>query len=118
MTWNRADCEVPPALCLRPGKVTVRVVERRHAGMSAWNGAGTWEEKDMSAWMRDRVKEGLLALEGPESLKIDKVLSCSGEARLLHVRGKFRVGFELAVKVNWSGKPICQPHYLGREAPR
>jgi len=57
--------------------------------------------------MRDRVKAGLLNLELADNeaqLRVDKVLACSGDARLLHVRGKFRVGFELNIKLNWSGE--------------
>lgn len=57
-------------------------------GNSAWNHAGTWEEKDKSVWARDRLKE--LVLAGFEftddtrkvSIKANSIVECDGDAKV------------------------------------
>mmetsp|Transcript_498 Transcript_498/g.550 ORF Transcript_498/g.550 Transcript_498/m.550 type:complete len:199 (+) Transcript_498:114-710(+) len=75
---------------------------------SAWNRMGTWEEKDYSKWARDRLKELLLEMECPVfstgELKISDVVTAEGDATILYLRGKKRLGFELNLKAKWKGK--------------
>eukprot|EP00053_Salpingoeca_punica_P004234 m.48023 g.48023 ORF g.48023 m.48023 type:complete len:146 (-) comp12692_c0_seq2:199-636(-) len=73
--------------------------------MSVWNSAGTWEEKDMSAWMNGKLKQLLVGLQAQAdngvAVESTKVVKCEGEARVLNVRGKKRAGFEYQLEVSW-----------------
>lgn len=75
-----------------------------HLG-SAWNRAGTWEEKNLNKWANDRIKELLGSVDSQEfsggKAEIAEVKRCSGDAFLVTVRNKKRVGytFELTVEV-------------------
>lgn len=85
-------------------------------GVSAWNTAGTWEEKDVTAWARETLERALLSAEyalPPGSApgndcpkvrvtKIKNVASGSGHASVATVRGKRRHLFEFTnVEVHW-----------------
>ncbi|KAL0308358.1 UNVERIFIED_CONTAM: hypothetical protein Sradi_5778100 [Sesamum radiatum] len=79
-----------------------------HLG-SAWNRAGTWEEKNLNKWATDRIKEllasvGSLEFSGGKA-EIAEVTRCSGDAFLVTVRNKKRVGYTyeltLQVKGEW-----------------
>jgi len=65
------------------------------------------EEKDYSKWARDRLKELLLEMECPVfstgELKISDVVTAEGDATILYLRGKKRLGFELNLKAKWKG---------------
>ncbi|KAL1820025.1 hypothetical protein ACET3Z_014894 [Daucus carota] len=74
-----------------------------HLG-SAWNRAGTWEEKNLNGWANDTIKEllGFTTLEfSGGRAEIVEVSKCSGDAFLVTVRNKKRVGYtyELTLKV-------------------
>ncbi|KAJ4907836.1 chaperone binding [Raphanus sativus] len=77
---------------------------------SLWNQAGTWEEKNLTKWATDRLKEllgsvGSLQFSSGKAEIID-VNRCVGDAFLVTVRNKKRVGYtyELSLKVQgeWS----------------
>ncbi|THG23510.1 uncharacterized protein LOC114322834 [Camellia sinensis] len=79
-----------------------------HLG-SAWNRAGTWEEKNLNKWASDRIKEllpsvGSLEFSGGRA-EIAEVSKCIGDAFLVTVRNKKRVGYTyeltLRVKGDW-----------------
>jgi hypothetical protein len=71
------------------------------ANGSAWNAAGTYEERDVSAWARARVQALLLeAAPGKQDVEV-ATATCTGEAQVLHVRGRRRAAFELAVTIVW-----------------
>ncbi|KAI8013675.1 hypothetical protein LOK49_LG05G02240 [Camellia lanceoleosa] len=79
-----------------------------HLG-SAWNRAGTWEEKNLNKWASDRIKElltsvGSLEFSGGRA-EIAEVSKCVGDAFLVTVRNKKRVGYTyeltLRVKGDW-----------------
>ncbi|XP_060213662.1 uncharacterized protein LOC132640881 [Lycium barbarum] len=75
-----------------------------HLG-SAWNRAGTWEEKNLNKWANDRIKELLISVGSLEysggRAEVGEVTRCSGDAFLVTVRNKKRVGYtyELTIKV-------------------
>ncbi|KAL3625240.1 hypothetical protein CASFOL_030694 [Castilleja foliolosa] len=79
-----------------------------HLG-SAWNRAGTWEEKNLNNWASDRIKELLVSMEFLEfsggRAKVEEVTRCYGDAFLVTVRNKKRVGYTyeltLSVKGEW-----------------
>ncbi|KAM7253341.1 hypothetical protein ACFE04_025959 [Oxalis oulophora] len=72
---------------------------------SAWNSAGTWEEKNLNKWATNRIKELLHSLGSLEfssgNAEITHVTKCDGDASLVTVRNKKRVGYtyELTLKV-------------------
>ncbi|GFR47177.1 hypothetical protein Agub_g8870, partial [Astrephomene gubernaculifera] len=75
-------------------------------GASAWNAAGTFEERNASAWAKARLKELLvgLRLAGGEVEVLD-VNSCEGEANIFLVRGKKRCGFDFELQLAWKAVP-------------
>eukprot|EP00747_Dinoflagellata_sp_TGD_P033122 gnl/TRDRNA2_/TRDRNA2_136404_c0_seq1.p1 gnl/TRDRNA2_/TRDRNA2_136404_c0~~gnl/TRDRNA2_/TRDRNA2_136404_c0_seq1.p1 ORF type:complete len:383 (-),score=111.54 gnl/TRDRNA2_/TRDRNA2_136404_c0_seq1:58-1206(-) len=97
----------------------------RSAG-SEWNEAGTWEEKDMTPWAKDKLKELLLAATARSpsvrlpsgetaavSASVTEVSSLTGDAQIVMVRKKRRHGFtfeaqlafKVAVGTSSAGKP-------------
>jgi hypothetical protein len=69
---------------------------------SQWNAAGTYEEKDVSAWARKRTQELLEGVEvGPGGVVRVTSVACTGEAHVVFVRGKRRAAFELKVTIGW-----------------
>ncbi|KAG6428518.1 hypothetical protein SASPL_112770 [Salvia splendens] len=91
----------PADACNRP--------TQSHLG-SAWNRAGTWEEKNLNKWANERIKELLLSMGSLEfsggKAEITDVTRCSGDAFLVTVRNKKRVGYtyelSLTVKGEWA----------------
>ncbi|XP_008443651.2 uncharacterized protein LOC103487198 [Cucumis melo] len=72
---------------------------------SVWNRAGTWEEKNLNKWATDRMKELLMSVASLEfssgRAEIADVSKCVGDAFLVTVRNKKRVGYtyELTLKI-------------------
>lgn len=74
---------------------------------SAWNQAGTWEEKNLNSWANGRIKELLssTSLEFSEGkAAIDEVTKCSGDAFLITVRNKKRVGYTYELTLRFKGE--------------
>ncbi|KAL2503395.1 chaperone binding [Forsythia ovata] len=101
MTPEAAPLPVPKKL--NPEELSNQS-NKTHLG-SAWNGAGTWEEKSLNKWATDRIKEllgsmGSLEFSGGRA-EASEVTKCSGDAFLVTVRNKKRVGYtyELTLKV-------------------
>lgn len=68
-------------------------------GASAWNHAGTFEERDCTAWAKEQLGALLRAVEqqpgaGGVSVRITELASCNGEAHQWIFRQKKRAGFE------------------------
>ncbi|KAJ8767754.1 hypothetical protein K2173_020694 [Erythroxylum novogranatense] len=72
---------------------------------SVWNGAGTWEEKNLNKWATERIKELLLSVGSLQffggKAYITEVSKCLGDAFLVTVRKKKCVNytFELTIKI-------------------
>ncbi|KAJ4829213.1 hypothetical protein Tsubulata_024522 [Turnera subulata] len=72
---------------------------------SVWNRAGTWEEKNLNNWATGRIKDLLGSMDSlafsEGKAQIAEVSRCSGDAFLVTVRNKKRVGYnyELTLKV-------------------
>ena len=66
------------------------------AAASAWNQAGTWEEKDTSAWCTSCLKKHLTAaaVSGTYSAKVKEIKDCSGDASVVLTRGRKRYVFD------------------------
>ncbi|KAM7469210.1 hypothetical protein LguiA_007393 [Lonicera macranthoides] len=76
---------------------------------SVWNRAGTWEEKNLNKWASTRIKDLLVSVGSLEfssgRAEIAEVSKCVGDAFLVTVRNKKRVGYNyeltLRVKGEW-----------------
>lgn len=70
---------------------------------SAWNQAGTWEEKEISAWASDHLQRALRQAthrEGPLAATVTDA-TVTGSASVAMVRGRKRYIYELSAKVQW-----------------
>ncbi|KAI4346296.1 hypothetical protein L6164_007209 [Bauhinia variegata] len=101
----KEDAAPLPVPCkLTPEDVLSRQSQPATLG-SVWNRAGTWEEKSLNNWATQRIKELLLSL-GPLQFsfgraEIEDITKCIGDAFMVIVRNKKRVGYtyELTLKV-------------------
>ncbi|KAL1547892.1 hypothetical protein AAHA92_16199 [Salvia divinorum] len=105
---SRDAAPLPPPKKIDPADACNQPTQS-HLG-SAWNRAGTWEEKNLNKWATERIKElllsmGSLAFSGGKA-EITEVTRCSGDAFLVTVRNKKRVGYtyelSLTVKGEWT----------------
>jgi len=76
---------------------------------SAWNTAGTWEDRDMSSWAHERIKSLFkdfeLTLGLPDcKATINSVSKVDGEASIVFTRGKRKVGYELSFTAEYTGE--------------
>jgi len=79
-------------------------------GASAWNKAGTWEERDVTPWAKETLEAALLATEyifpdgspspGAHGI-VSKVTKIDGHASYATVRGKKRYIYEFGLAINW-----------------
>jgi tetratricopeptide (TPR) repeat protein len=79
-------------------------------GASAWNQAGTWEERDVTTWAKETLKENLMNTTYvlPESspapgaiASVTSVPNLDGHASYATVRGKKRYIYEFCITVAW-----------------
>lgn len=77
---------------------------------SAWNQAGTWEEKDVTQWAKDTLTKSLLSTTyvlpssspAPNAcVTVAKVTKLDGHASVAVVRGKVRFIYEFLIKLDW-----------------
>lgn len=82
-------------------------------GTSAWNKAGTWEERDVTAWAKETLENVLLTSEFtlPEGSpspgahgKLSKISKLNGSCSYATVRGKKRYIYEFGFTVHWELK--------------
>ncbi|KAI3425993.1 hypothetical protein D9Q98_007961 [Chlorella vulgaris] len=76
------------------------------SGASAWNAAGTLEERTIALdWIKAQLEQLLLGLDHHHqgaAVAVQRVTGCEGEAHQWIVRGKKRAGFELSgVEFTW-----------------
>eukprot|EP00746_Dinoflagellata_sp_MGD_P154555 gnl/MRDRNA2_/MRDRNA2_84891_c0_seq3.p1 gnl/MRDRNA2_/MRDRNA2_84891_c0~~gnl/MRDRNA2_/MRDRNA2_84891_c0_seq3.p1 ORF type:complete len:298 (+),score=94.89 gnl/MRDRNA2_/MRDRNA2_84891_c0_seq3:160-1053(+) len=75
-------------------------------GGSAWNAAGTWEDKDQSSWAKNAIQERLKAAivkdgGGNTKAQVRRVTKCEGEASKVCVRGTNRYMYDFKASVDW-----------------
>ncbi|XP_027358472.1 uncharacterized protein LOC113867381 [Abrus precatorius] len=79
---------------------------------SAWNRAGTWEEKSLNNWATPRIKELLISVGSiPFSFgkaEVEDVTKCVGDAFMMIVRNKKRVGYTYELTLKVKGEWIIQ----------
>uniref|UniRef100_A0A0D9VC34 Activator of Hsp90 ATPase AHSA1-like N-terminal domain-containing protein n=1 Tax=Leersia perrieri TaxID=77586 RepID=A0A0D9VC34_9ORYZ len=75
---------------------------------SVWNQAGTWEEKNLNSWANGRIKELLGSSDSLEfptgKASLDGVSKCTGDAFLVTVRNKKRVGYTYELSLKFKGE--------------
>lgn len=74
---------------------------------SSWNGANTWEEKDVSNWAAGRLQELVEQCSYDEngvSIKTQSIKICQGDAVIRWIKGKKRIGYELELGLKWEGE--------------
>lgn len=81
-------------------------------GSSAWNKAGTWEERDVTTWAKETLTASLLTTSYvlPEScssfpgatVRVSSVTKCDGHASFATVRGKKRYIYEFSLTLEWT----------------
>ncbi|XP_057516804.1 uncharacterized protein LOC130798005 [Amaranthus tricolor] len=75
---------------------------------SVWNKAGTWEEKNLNKWASDRIQELLSSIDPLKftngKAEVTEVSNCSGDAFLVTVRNKKRVGYTYELKIDVKGE--------------
>jgi hypothetical protein len=77
------------------------------AGASAWNAAGTWEDRDVTAAAKAALTARLAGLPvgGATSATITAVEAITGDASVSIVRGQRRAGFDFDVTLRWQHAP-------------
>ncbi|KAK7379928.1 hypothetical protein VNO78_32184 [Psophocarpus tetragonolobus] len=79
---------------------------------SAWNRAGTWEEKSLNNWATPRIKELLVSLGSLQfsfgRAEVEEVTKCVGDAFMVIVRNKKRVGYTYELTIKVKGEWIIQ----------
>ncbi|XP_014515219.1 uncharacterized protein LOC106773031 isoform X2 [Vigna radiata var. radiata] len=79
---------------------------------SAWNRAGTWEEKSLNNWATPRIKELLLSVGSIQfslgRAEVEDVAKCVGDAFMVIVRNKKRVGYTYELTLKVKGEWIIQ----------
>ncbi|KAL6873880.1 hypothetical protein ACP4OV_013962 [Aristida adscensionis] len=75
---------------------------------SVWNQAGTWEEKNLNSWANSRIQDLLGSLDPLEfttgKASVYEVSRCSGDAFLVTVRNKKRVGYTYELSLKFKGE--------------
>mmetsp|Transcript_957 Transcript_957/g.1964 ORF Transcript_957/g.1964 Transcript_957/m.1964 type:complete len:228 (-) Transcript_957:93-776(-) len=80
---------------------------------SAWNKAGTWEERDVTTWATQTLQQTLLqqatftlpaSSPAPGATITTTKATVTGHASVATVRGKKRYIYELVVKLEWEFK--------------
>ncbi|XP_021715836.1 uncharacterized protein LOC110683745 [Chenopodium quinoa] len=93
-----------------PKMLSPQDVSKQHAPVlgSVWNTAGTWEEKNLNKWSTERIMELLSSIGSLEftngKAEISDVSKCSGDAYLVTVRNKKRVGYTYELTIDVKGE--------------
>ena len=75
---------------------------------SAWNAAGTWEEKNCEVWASSKIRETLRSIKINENgitIAVSSVENLSGEAAVTSVRGKKRYIYDFSLDAVWTA--VC-----------
>lgn len=80
---------------------------------SAWNRAGTWEEKSLNHWAIPRIKEllvsvGSISFSSRGTAQVEDVTKCVGDALVVVVRNKKRVSFTYELSLKVKGEWVIQ----------
>ena len=84
-----------------------KIESQQNANGSAWNKAGTWEDKKLKMeTLKQYFATYLVDSEWTcfkDQLVATEIETCTGEASIICSRGKKRMGYELELKVKFTG---------------
>eukprot|EP00316_Scyphosphaera_apsteinii_P023237 CAMPEP_0119320086 /NCGR_PEP_ID=MMETSP1333-20130426/51376_1 /TAXON_ID=418940 /ORGANISM="Scyphosphaera apsteinii, Strain RCC1455" /LENGTH=575 /DNA_ID=CAMNT_0007326697 /DNA_START=229 /DNA_END=1956 /DNA_ORIENTATION=+ len=83
-----------------PSQSAVSTMTKSTKSSSAWNMAGTWEERDATEWVRAEVKSRLSVLR-TEECSVIHISKLEGSASVISARGKTKHPFELLFDLVW-----------------
>ena len=78
---------------------------------SAWNTAGTWEERNMTSWAKSRLEELLVGLTQEVTdghIELKEVTDWEGDASIPVIRGRPRFLYDFTFKVCYRGVHACR----------
>ncbi|GJP29228.1 hypothetical protein CLOM_g20354 [Closterium sp. NIES-68] len=106
---NGEEKAAPPPMPRRLSQEELASLQRNDSKGSAWNQGGTWEEKSLNDWAKQRLKELLRcscpAVIGPATYTLStEVDSCSGDTTIVVVRNKRRHGYILDISLKLSAR--------------
>lgn len=95
-----------PATDSTPQPITTSNGSNKSGTASAWNTAGTFEERDVTEYAQSTFRKHLVGttLNSAEGIEITKVSKCEGESTIVWTRGKKKVGYDLQIRMTWSNK--------------
>jgi tetratricopeptide (TPR) repeat protein len=102
--------DIAPKKLDNPSPPSTLPVEDGGSKTSAWNQAGTWEERDVTQWAKDTLARSLLSTTytlpasspAPNALvRVSRVTKLDGHASVAVVRGKVRFIYEFLLKLDW-----------------
>ncbi|OQR82421.1 hsp90-like protein [Achlya hypogyna] len=123
--FHREQTEHEKALIgdIAPKKIEeVEVATPAHDG-SAWNTAGTFEQRDFSKWAKERLEElfsSLEVLQSSMTIRTKPVKDIKGDASVCVIRGKKRFLFDFEFTIEWEavgtlGKGKLKCHDIGND---
>jgi len=78
-------------------------------GKSAWNAAGTWENKNMTKWVEEKLDSwigfsvDIKAPDGtPGHVSVSKIENLEGPAEIVMARGKRKKVLDLSFNIHWT----------------
>jgi len=81
--------------------------EKKKGSGSAWNAAGTWEEKNTMPWWHNKLSQ-LEGMGDAPTVTIEKVEDVSGEASIVHTRGVPKFMYDIKAEMRFSGLQRCK----------
>ena len=112
--FNRELSEKDKALLgdSAPKRLDSQPLQRSDSGASstsasAWNTAGTWEEKNYDIWASQKLQSLLTSVrinESGVSFSVDRVENIQGDAAVSIVRGKKRYIYDFSLDVHWQAR--------------
>ncbi|KAF6266582.1 activator of Hsp90 ATPase [Scenedesmus sp. NREL 46B-D3] len=82
--------------------------EQQGRNASAWNAAGTFEERAVTDWAKQQLQQTLVGTRSSKAV----ITSCnvlSGDAHIWFIRGKKRHGFEFDIELQWKLSSSSSP---------
>jgi len=111
--WAGEKRDAPKA---EPKKISEQEAQNMHRtnsasaqGGSAWNAAGTWEERSHNEWAKDQITARLVGIAAPglaegQGLSVVSVQTITGDANTVMVRGKKKHGFDFRIVLDWTAE--------------
>lgn len=111
---TEAAAPLPVPQKLQQQKSSSESKSQSHQLGSAWNRAGTWEEKSLNHWAIPRIKELIISVgsisfsSARGTAQVEDVTKCVGDALVVVVRNKKRVSFTYELSLKVKGEWIIQ----------